>query len=194
MSITKITDHIDQAKNRLLSQFKDKPNINGLLSALTRGIQDIENAGYDLYIKRWVTTATGSTLDRLGAMVNAERNGANDEQYRTNIIGEINTQFSSGSNDDIILTAKNLTGASFVLFVEEYPATFYIECRGVDNTLIVDIERIKKIIEKSKPAGVQFQKITTVPSEAFSFSEDSTGQGFTLNERPETGGRFAIQL
>ena len=192
--IVKIEDHIERANDRLLSQFKGKEKIEGLLAAFHAQIQDIENVGYDLYLQRWIASATGNTLDRLGAMVNVERNGASDSDYRINIIGEINTQFSSGSNDDIIITAKNITGASLVLFIEEYPATFYLDCRGVDNTSLTDIPRLKRVIEKSKPAGVKFELLITSTSDSFSFSQDSEGLGFGINEDPNVGGQFAIQI
>jgi len=194
MEMEKIDTHVADARARLLSQFADSPKLQGLLQSFTEQIQDISNANYDLYTKRWLSSATGVTLDRLGAMVNVEREGLDDDNYRVKIIGEINNQFSSGSNNDIITTAKNVTGASLVIFIEEFPATFILDCRGVDNASLADVPRLKRIIEKSKPAGVKFGLFVTSSLDAFSFAEDIDGLGFGIDNDPSVGGNFAIEI
>lgn len=193
-TIDHIENHVEIAQSNLLSQFRKSEKLKGTQGAFVEQLQQIEDTAQQLYLLRWISSAFGQTLDKLGAQVDVAREGDGDEAYRTKILGEISKRLSSGSNDDIILTAKNLTGADKVIFIEEYPATFYLDCRGVNYALLGDIERLKAAIDKSRLAGVKFALMVTSGEDAFSFSEDVTGSGFGIDEDPNVGGPFAIEI
>ena len=193
-TIDHVENHVELAQERLLSQFRKSEKLKGVQGAFVDQIQGIEDTAQQLYLLRWVSTAIGQTLDKLGATVDVAREGLSDESYRTKILGEISKRLSSGSNDDIIQTAKNITGASKVIFIEEYPAAFYLDCRDVNYALLGDVQRLKTVINKSRLAGVKFGLMITSGEDAFSFSEDVTGSGFGLDGLPEVGGPFAIEI
>ena len=44
MNSTRITDHVERAKARLIDQYKGKPGVEGLVEALMGPIQDVEDA------------------------------------------------------------------------------------------------------------------------------------------------------
>ena len=68
MSSTYISDHIVRAKNRLIEQYRGKPKIEGVLEAIVAPIQDIEDVLEQLKLERWIETAIGVQLDKIGSL------------------------------------------------------------------------------------------------------------------------------
>ena len=77
-----VKNHEDQAFNRLLEQFKDKPNIEALLKGWMKGVQTTEESLLDLLNNRSILTAFGVQLDYIGKIVGIKRGGRSDESYR----------------------------------------------------------------------------------------------------------------
>ena len=61
---TKINDHIQQALDRLLEQYRNKPRIEGLISCFTEQIQDLEDVIFDLPEDLTIETAVGVQQER----------------------------------------------------------------------------------------------------------------------------------
>lgn len=103
---TEITDHTAQALERLCQQFRDKPQITKLLTALTGTVQEAETALWELLTMRSVDTATGVYLDAIGSVVGQEREGLIDETYRRYIRARIATNRSRGTIGDVLHIAN----------------------------------------------------------------------------------------
>lgn len=73
MSSTYISDHIARAKERLIEQYKGKLKIEGVVEAVIAPLQDIEDVLEQLKVERWIDSAIGVQLDKIGVIVGAAR-------------------------------------------------------------------------------------------------------------------------
>jgi len=112
MAYEHITNHVEQALRRLLSQFKGKPRLEGTISAFVNPIQDIEDMFADMYTLRELDTAFGQQLDGIGQIVGRARRGFNDEKYRLRLIGQIGINTSKGTPENLISIFNLLTGST----------------------------------------------------------------------------------
>jgi len=101
-----LADHVALAISRLPEQLKSKTNVTALLTVLATPAQSLEQALYDLATKRSVYTATGATLDALGALIDQPRNGLGDSDYQRYILARVSTNESDGTAEDLITIAK----------------------------------------------------------------------------------------
>ena len=144
----KITNHIEQAKNLLLYQFRNSPNIQKVVEVFHTQIQDVENEYFVLLESLGIETAYDYALDVIGKEVQEFRQGRNDEDYRSAIITKIFINNSSGTPEEVILAAKQVTGAETINYSEQYPAAVVLE--------ILDVEYVSKAstIRKLLPAAI----------------------------------------
>ena len=122
MSINKITTHVNDALERLLFQYKDKVRMNGMISSTTEGLQELENTFWDVLTLRWINSASGEQLDRLGAIVVLDRDGRTDEQYRVWLVGKIAINTSKGTPQNLVAAMNLLFGADKSQYIPVYPA------------------------------------------------------------------------
>ena len=61
-----IENHLDLAKDNLLTQDRGKPVLDGLLTAILTPLQEIESKLFELYKQRSIDQATGYYLDGIG--------------------------------------------------------------------------------------------------------------------------------
>lgn len=183
------TDYCAQAKSRLIEQFKNKENIEKYLCALTNSVQELEFVFGDLLVLRRLANATGTQLDGLGDIVGIERQGLNDEQYRTAIRFQVGVNFSNGEWETLIDLTRFITGGTDVHIRPNYPAGVEITTDGsaVDSATV-------PIIEESALAGVKVTLNTTYGSlQPFAVAPDPgdtdpTPQGFSEpNYAPDAG-------
>lgn len=135
MLVTKITTHIQDAKNRLLEQYKGRPLIAGFYDAFNRQVQEIEDTFFALDAGRqlWNGTtspAIGQQLDNIGEIVGIKRNGLPDAEYLLFIFGKI----AENNSDTTIPTILNIIGYVFqaqqVVLQEVFPAGVSIQVIG----------------------------------------------------------------
>ncbi len=67
------TDRVAQAKGLLIQQYKESPNLNGLIAAFTEELQQIEQENDNLLTKRSLDAAQGVNLDVIGKIVVLDR-------------------------------------------------------------------------------------------------------------------------
>jgi hypothetical protein len=108
--ITTKTNHVAEAIEKLLAQFKGSAKIEGLLTSYIEEAQELETILGDLRATMDLETATAEALNRLGRIVGVERAGASDSQYRTAIKAGIKVNQSRGTHDDIISLVDFLLG------------------------------------------------------------------------------------
>lgn len=111
----KVTTHEAEAKALLISQFKGRPVIEGLLASWIRPLQDLENVLWDIIDKRVLETAVDAQLDALGGLVGELRLGRSDEAYRAAVKVRIKVNRSKGRSEDILQVAKLLDAAATFL-------------------------------------------------------------------------------
>lgn len=68
-----MTDRVQQAKDLLIEQYKNSPNLNGLISAHTEQMQAIDTENENLLNKRGLDTAEGENLNNIGRIVVLDR-------------------------------------------------------------------------------------------------------------------------
>jgi hypothetical protein len=124
---TQITDHTTQALDRLCQQFKDRPNVIALVTALAGTVQAVETALWQLLTERTVAAAVGVHLDALGTIVGQARGGLVDEDYRRFIRARIATNRSRGTIADVLRIADLvLNDATAGLVVDNQGAAAYV--------------------------------------------------------------------
>lgn len=189
---TPITTHKEDAKKRLVEQYKGKPNIEGILDAESRQWQDIEDVANTLFLDRFVDNAVGTQLDNFGTIVDLARQGFDDEFYRVLLKFKIGQNISRGEPERIISTMLLIAQANLVLYQNLGDGNIGLEIDNpIDPTLLnfifVNMQRVVM-------AGVRIAFIATFdPDESFSF--DGTGPiglGFSSLAAPSTGGKFAF--
>lgn len=188
MSSTYISDHFAKAKNRLIEQYKGKPKVEGIIEALVTPLQEIENVLQQLKTERWIDSAIGIQLDKIGEIVGIERDyEQEDEDYRLIIKSKIIMNLNQGTPEEVIAAAKFFIGAIFIWYLEVYPAAV-----DIFSSNIVPVENRAKVraqLKKFLPAGVSLDSFGQFDeANAFVFSG---GTGFGDVNNPSAGGLLA---
>lgn len=129
-----VSNRVERAKALLLSQFKDSPNINGLVKVLVTEIQELENVLNDVQTVRTLDGSYGVFLDEIGRQLKVERNGYSDNDYKSAIKIAMFKKTASATSEDIQRIVELLTGDSEAVLTNNYPymmeLTSYLFCVG----------------------------------------------------------------
>lgn len=186
-----IDNHIEKALERLIEQYKGKSRISGFLRAIIKPVQGIEDVFQDLSTQRWLDTATGDLLDRIGNIVGIARNfGESDASYRLRIDTRIIINISNGEPESAISVFQRYLESDLVLYQEAYPGGIImmseIEVDDQDT-----INQIYEEIENVIPAGVRVDALGEFDADrAFSIDGDLPGFGFGDATDATEGGGF----
>ena len=194
--IVKITDHGSEAVDRLVTQFKDKERITGIVEAIGGQIQGLEDVSCDLIDDRKIDTAEGVQLDKIGKIVGRRRLGLSDASYRQVIKAQIGINTSNGHLEDLFFVFNLITGSTQSIYVPYQVAMLEIYANTDISSL--DIGQLYADLQRTVPGGVRVHAIGwfdggggTGEDEAFSFAESLTGKGFSDVNDPEVGGKLA---
>lgn len=190
--ITEILTHVEDAKARLIEQYKRKPKLAALVEAFNQEWQVLESVGKDLNEKRSVDLATGAVLDRVGAIVGQTRGpGQSDDDYRILIKSKISQNVSQGEPERLIEIFQTLKAVTLVILEERFPAAVAIE----SDATFVDQDEVNlliEIIERTAAAAVRVEDLILFDStEAFAFAGSLPGLGFSSDTNPSLGGKLA---
>jgi len=192
MTVTKITTHQIDALNRLLEQYREKPNLAGTLNSFNTQIQELEDAIFDLIEDRSLNSAIGVQLDQLGKIIGIERQGFDDDFYRILLFVQIGINVSQGEPEKVIDVFKLLTEASIVHLQEWFKAGVGLGTNSsIDPTLVnFFLRNIQRVV----PAGVRVDHIWCwVEDDAFAFAGGpGIAKGFDDLLAPGDGGQFAF--
>lgn len=137
--ITKINNHVEKGLDRRLEQWKDKPNLEGMIESQITGFQEIEDVAFDLRdLRLSIPDAEGFQLDQIGTIVGQGRLNFDDAFYRILLQARIGINVSNGDPERIIDTAKLLTSANFVHYMNLGGAEIAIGSDGIINPLTVE--------------------------------------------------------
>lgn len=186
---SKITNHAEQAIERLASQFRaatmglDDNNIEGLLRDLISPVQDIEDTLWQLFIERTIYTAVGAQLDVIGRILGFPRNTPDDDIYRVYLLGQIKALRSQGTIDDLISLVQTLvSGTTGQVHLEEYfPAAvvIYVDSVVVTPDLAAAMAYFLRI---AKTSGVRIILQWSADPQGSLLIFDSTQIGQRLDE------------
>lgn len=151
MSITHITDHLKQGLDRLISQYKGKPRIEGWIKSSIDEIQYVEDVLQDIINSRLVDVATGVRLTILGNLVGQKRLTDDDDGQRKFVMARIAANRSVGQASSVQKVISILD--SNPAYHDLYPATIIIELRDSFPSLKIRKE-IARMIKYASPAGV----------------------------------------
>lgn len=192
--------HTTEGQSHLLYQFRDAQRINDFVSAFLDQIQEIENAVWQLYVLRSLSTAEGVQLDGLGDLVGEHRNDRTDAAYRLSIQVRILVNRSDGQMEQLIAIAVLFLGEPVVVQTSEYyPAVVYIEIRSDIGT--ADPFELFSLLKLARAAGVALHMVYTYSAETgtFEFDADTTlgadiNLGFGSTTDSSWGGDLASVL
>lgn len=188
---TPINNHVQQALARLLTQYQNSPNFQGLMRAMIGPVQDIENTLTDMNLLRYLPAAQGAQLDILGLLVGLPRPaGANDTLYLQLIYGQIKENNSEGQPEQAIQVFELLTQVSQVILYESRLAGILIESIWIPPSQ-AEVDRIIGILQNTIPAGVRCDGIVSYDADT-AFSYDGALEGSGYDDGSQTvGGKYA---
>lgn len=191
MLVTQISNHVQAALDRLMQQYKGRPRIQALITALVQQIQDFEDAAFPVDEGRQLAHAEGVQLDGIGAIVGLQRNGLSDAAYLLFLYGKI-AENTSDTTIQRILTIVALTfNPEEALLYEYFPAAIGIAMSGVTLDPIY-YEIAGAIIQGALGAGIGLAYLEIFDTEnAFTVGPSSTGGGFGDALNPAVGGKLA---
>lgn len=203
MIVDKITSHLSDAVARLITQYKDKPNMVAFISTIVGGVQALEDAIYALDAARHIypEVPVGAQLDQLGVLIGLRRNGLADDIYYRLLLGTIAENFSDGTEDAILNVVQSIYGATSVfLQTPQSPGggsltspAFIGIAIGSPTAPIEVYPQLLGIVQRSLPAGITLSYIATFDA-AKTFAMDgpqSWVAGFGDADDPTVGGGFA---
>lgn len=138
-------------------------NISRLVDVILRSARLYENAMVGVLDSRSITDATGTSLDRIGALYNVTRvTGISDERFREQIMYAHTLRIVSGTTDDIRDYVAYLLGMdkSEVVVLERYGSVpiAIISVRLTGNpTKLIPWSAIDTAVMRAKAEGVQYE-------------------------------------
>jgi len=176
MTITKITDHFERAKEHLIEQDKNKQNIEKYIKVLSAEIQELENVFFDVLEKRRLDQAQDAQLDGVGDILNVQRGGLADDEYKSLIYTKIAEYNSECTIEDVNSIFSNLVRADSIRLTEYYPAT--IQLTAINSDPLILESGIKNAVLAAKAAAVKLDSIIFAESPPFGFAGNPIAKGF----------------
>lgn len=190
MSLTPLASHTARAISRLTTQFKDKVNIQAIVSILCDELDELEAAYFQLLNNRALDAAVGQNLDNLGDVLGLPRGGRGDDEYRADLRVQIAINTSNGTYSNFLQLAKIALDRDITVD-EIFPAGLRVTVEG-DAPDALAVRSLRRLA----PVTVFPVEVITWDSEVdlFSFStldgpqDDPTGEGFSSTDTPTAGG------
>ena len=204
-SVTKITDHVALALDRLMEQYRGLPNFTSLISLLVQQIQDAEDAGFPLDQKRQlfdgaIYRATGAQLDGIGEIVGVKRSGLGDPEYLIFILGTIAKNFSDTTRQTMATIVNIFFAPAQIQIHEFFPAEYDIELATITPNLPTSLyQQVITNLQESLGAGVTLGFVSVFdPTSGFVCGDDSgvsnNGLGCGDDLDPSIGGMLASDI
>ena len=190
-ALIKIPNHVDQAKARLATEFR-QTLIEAMLESFVLQIQDLETVNCELIEERDCQTAVGVQLDKVGDIVGELRNGRDDDDYRQGIKAQICINNSKGTHNDILVCFQLLTQCDEIQLTPYFPAVL---CLFADCDLSgLNVAQLYDDMQQVVAAGVRLDCIGWYNGECpfvFFESTDPEGLGFGDTLDVDVGGKLA---
>lgn len=168
------TSHVLESLELLTSMFRNAPILRGVLSGMTLSIQSLEDALWQISDSHLFANLQGKQVDLVGSIVNEERKGRSDFEYKKHILLRLFIQRSNGRPDDILHVLAQLKPNA--LFFENGGGEFEVHCFfSVEETM----HALHRAIAEVKPAGVRAVVFHTsnASTDTLLFSNSYGGEG-----------------
>ncbi len=157
-------DHVGQGLGLMISQYRGRPRLAGWLRAYLNQCQLLEDAIYDVLIKRLIQNAEGVQCDVIGRIVGELRQGLNDATYKIFIAARVRINRSRGNVTDVLDVYRMIT-ATTTIFNEYRPAGLFFELLTIPDH---DPVLLYTLLHDTRAAGVLLSMISpTTDTEAF---------------------------
>jgi hypothetical protein len=120
----------DQILSFIPQQFKESENFNKILKIIASECDDLVGVFNQIKTAFYLESAIGVQLDIIGQIVQEERNGLNDQDYREAIKFKIFLNTSKGKVEEIIFILKTITDATKIIYSDHPPAGYTIYSDG----------------------------------------------------------------
>lgn len=186
------TDHQERAVGTVISILRDKARFATLLGIYVKLLQECEDAAWDLYTKRRLDTATGASLDIIGAILKEPRGGLSNGDYRAVLRIKARVLFSGGRAEDIITICRLFLQATPFMYEEFYPAAIQVTVLGTPS---FSVALLGKFLRRAKMGGVRIDAIQTF-GDTFTYGgvpsvdETSATEGYSDIGAGTTGGAY----
>lgn len=170
------TTHVADAQAQLLVQYKQSPNMLGLIAAIAGRAQILENALYAVMTLRSLATASGQQLDNLGKIVGLARasvlGGNVDAVYAAWMRAQILVNASAGSAPNLIaiVLADGDSGTIPTVF-DSGPMSCIVGIGGVATSNPV---ALSAALQQARAAGIHLVTYYLATTTALSFTYDGT--------------------
>ena len=141
MALPIIKDHATDSLTELITQWKDKPVVVGLLTSYMESIQQLEDTLFELLEERGVFEAIGAQLDVIGLLVGETRQSRNDDDYRQAILTRVSVNASNATPEAIMQIMLSVARGTDCYIVDHYPASFHLYVNNIvsnANAILLD--------------------------------------------------------
>ncbi len=178
LAIERVPDHVEQAVELPIDQYRGKPRFTGWLKSYVRQVQLVEDALYDVAIERMIDFATGPRVDIIGRIVGERRRGRTDPVYKVFIRARIRINRSLGLARDVLDVYRIISSVP-AFFQELFPAAMYLE-------LLEEPEHpaslLFEMLHETKAGGVKLNMVSpTAPPETMFLWGDVADTAQSLN-------------
>lgn len=172
-SLQQITDHVAQARDKLINQYKDKPRFEALQASYVRQLQDVEDCAWSIIEAFFLDTADEPRLEILGRIVGQPRRGETLATYRLLVGARIKVNRSDGQSADIIEIAQLLLPAIALEYQEYQPAAFQLRALSV---LAADPDpvRVASMLREAKGGGIGYAFLWPTTATPFTFATSTS--------------------
>lgn len=189
--ITKITDHVSSATERMTQKYASKRLLAELGGAFFKALQRVEDAYWDMLTDS-IDTAEGKRLDRIGQIVGLKRGDLEEEPYRMILRAWILANRSNGTGEDILavmaamlgdygLFTTDETGRLSMLVEPKVPTPHYVAMSRVLQRAKMGAARVQMTYFTEVRGAFKFAKSRLLP-------EEEPGHGLGDVNDPDVGG------
>ena len=169
--LEQIADYAGEAELRPISQYQGRPRLLAWILSYIKRCQELENAAWDVILKRMIDNAENAQLDTIGKIVGQQRNGQLDAVYRVYITARIRINRSHGHATDIIEVLQ-LVEAALFSYSEFTPCTAWVEYLHPPTT---DPAILVALAKLAAPSGVQLFLVESADEGGLEFGDDTIG-------------------
>ena len=156
--LTQNTSHVAIGLGRLILQFREKPRLAVLLTAILTEVQAVENALWQVLTQRLTNgNPVGAQLDVLGRIVGQPREGLSDAAYLPLINARIRANKSDSTVNTLITILQLIVGKTTPILVREYAKAIELELDGLVTVNAFQIWR--EFLDVAKEAGTSIRFI-----------------------------------
>lgn len=147
-------DHEARTKEDTFSVIAGKPVAGSLLKAIALSTQLVEDISFDYAVSNAIDSDDGYLLRRWGVLVGERQGTLTADEFRRVIRARILALRSSGLIDNIVKVIDLLTNPVDKSYVTTPPAAFRISYKPTDPISDALVDRLVRLIDLARPAGV----------------------------------------